>query len=635
MPKQQLPTFTMPFEPMTIEHLGLRLYSTLAPVIAELVTNAYDAESPKVEVVVPEQDIASTAEVIVRDFGHGMTAEELQNEYLPIGRNRRGDDSRTIMSKNGKVRVTGRKGLGKLSSFGIADELEIRSVHLGQAITIRLSYSAMKRWAKQHGNRPYEPVVVAGRTGPTKDQDGVEVTIRNLHRTKRINVDALRKGLARRLTMIGPKFDVRVNGEGVKPGDRTTRKQCTKAWDVSELPHGTHPSEDYEVSGWIGFLASSSQVARGVDIFANKKAVELGSYFNYSSTHVQFARAHLVGEIHADFLDGPEGDQVSTARNSVVWECPQGQALQEWGRETLRWAFQEWVALRRQDKEQTIIRAAGFDKWLEGREVRERRVAQRMVKLLVDDDNLDPNSARPLLEIIKGSVETAAFLELIDAIEKELPTPASLLRLFDEWRVIEAREHLRLADGRVAAIKKLQSFIDQGALEVKELQPLLVKNLWLIDPGWTEADVQPTYTKLLRDNCGESKDTPEVDRRLDILGVSSSGGATVVELKRPEKTLTRKDLEQIEEYVDWARTNIQGSGPDSPKYINGLLVVGNLSRAAVVAKKIERLAGYDIRVQTFRDLHDRSRRYYKEIERRLEKVAPEYARARRKEKVKT
>lgn len=37
-----LPQFTMRFEPMTIEHLGLRLYSTLPPVIAELVSNAHE-----------------------------------------------------------------------------------------------------------------------------------------------------------------------------------------------------------------------------------------------------------------------------------------------------------------------------------------------------------------------------------------------------------------------------------------------------------------------------------------------------------------------------------------------------------------------------------------------------------------
>src|SRR5262245_34406538 len=112
----------MKFEPMTIEHLGLRLYSTLPPVLSELVSNAYDAESPFGEITLPTGRITAKSEVTVRDFGHGMSADDLEDEYLPIGRNRRGADSKLVKSKNGKRLVTGRKGLGKLSSFGIADE---------------------------------------------------------------------------------------------------------------------------------------------------------------------------------------------------------------------------------------------------------------------------------------------------------------------------------------------------------------------------------------------------------------------------------------------------------------------------------------------------------------------------------
>ena len=80
--------FTMPFEPMTIEHLGLRLYSTLPPVIGELVSNAYDAESQSVDVIVPTDTITATSEVIVRDYGHGLSATEIQEQFLPIGRPR-------------------------------------------------------------------------------------------------------------------------------------------------------------------------------------------------------------------------------------------------------------------------------------------------------------------------------------------------------------------------------------------------------------------------------------------------------------------------------------------------------------------------------------------------------------------
>ncbi|MEO1200219.1 MAG: hypothetical protein AAFX39_13455, partial [Pseudomonadota bacterium] len=75
---------------------------------------------------------------------------------------------------------------------------------------------------------------------------------------------------------------------------------------------------------------SSQGDDRGVDIFATHKSIELGSYFNLSSTHAQFARAHVVGEVIAQVLDS-KNDLVATARNAVVWETEIGQALKLWG----------------------------------------------------------------------------------------------------------------------------------------------------------------------------------------------------------------------------------------------------------------------------------------------------------------
>ncbi len=626
------PKFTMPFEPMTIEHLGLRLYSTLPPVLSELVSNAFDAESPKVEVKVPTDDITPTSEVIVRDYGHGMDAQELQNEFLPIGRNRRGADSQRVMSKNGKVAVTGRKGLGKLSAFGIADEMEIHAVKSKEAITLRLKFSAMQEWSKQHGGQPYEPEVVMTRTGPTKEADGVEITLRGLHRTNRVNPDLVRQGLARRLAMIGSKFDVRVNGTAIKPGDRLRRSDCPTgySWDVEDLPGGGDVGAGLKVTGWVGFLPGSSQEDRGVDIFANGKAIELGSYFHLATTHAQFARAHLVGEVTAGFLDSPAVDLVATARNSVVWESANGQLLQAWGQGGLRWAFDRWLDLRKQEKTQTIITTGGFDIWLRSRRETERRVAERLVKILVDDDALDAKQIQPILEIVKSSVESMAFRELIDVLDQEVTSAAKLIQLFDEWRVIEAREHLQLADGRRSAMDQLQKFIEKGALEVQQLQPLLTANLWLLNPAWTEANEQQTYSKMLREAHNEPKNLDEKDRRIDIIGVTESGKATVVEIKRPEKTLNRRDLEQIEHYVDWARTNWKGTGGNSPALVEGLLVVGKLSQKGDVQHKLQRLSASGIRVETFTDMHNAARRQFVEVEKRLEHVAPEYSRAKRK-----
>jgi len=625
--RRPLPKFQMKYEANTLDHLGLKLYSTLPPVISELVSNAHDAEADLVEIVLPDGPINTASEVTVRDYGHGLSPQELQDEFLPVGRNRRGKDSSGTMSKNSKRKVTGRKGLGKLAVFGIAEEVDVSAVQNGYKVTLRINYLRINKWSQDHHGQDFEPELVESRE--TDEADGLLITLRSLNRKSPINEDDLRRGLARRLTLIKSGFAVKINGKAIGAGDRYRKSDCKEkfCWSTTDLPHGSKVSGQ-KVRGWIGFLAKSSQVEGGVDIYANGKAVQLASKFEYTGTTGQFARAYLVGEIHADFLDGRE-DLAATARTAVLWESDFGQALKEWGKTTLRWAFNRWAELKRDERETAIITVGEFDEWMKTRQPRERKMAERMLKILVNDPNLEPESAKPFVEIVKSSVESLAFEDLVTSMEQETLNPAKLIQLFDEWRVIEAREHLKLADGRLEAIDQLESYMKADALEVEQVQKLFEDHLWLIDSSWTEADGQATYTKLLRKHCPQSKNTPDEDLRIDIIGVRTDRRITVVELKRPRKVLSRADTEQIAQYVDWMRDKIKGTGPDSPRYVEGLLLVGdhnsNLSRA------VERLAGDDIRVETYGELHDRAKNVYEHIEKSLEAQAPEYAKKRRRE----
>jgi hypothetical protein len=631
------PQFSMPFEASTIKHLGLRLYNTLPPVISELVSNAYDADAKLVEVTIPESQIDQLSEVRVRDYGHGLNAEELQNEYLPIGRDRRGVGAQVCRSKSGMRHVTGRKGLGKLAAFGVAEEIEFRAIKARQAICLRLRFKDMLDWARHHGaNEPYQPEVVKSKSGRTSDHEGVEVTLRNLKRRRSIVTGDLRSALAQRLHVIGAGFDVRVNDVSISSSDRVSRNDCNSKqhWDVQSIPDiGNSISKDHSVTGWVGFLPTSSQIGRGINIVAHGKSVELGSFFNLSSTHAQFARAYLVGEVQADFLDDEE-DLVSTARNSVVWESDVGQYLEAWGQRVIHWALNQWTKERHDRKASEIYTVAGLGTWIATRPKTEQGIARRMVDLLIRDDAIDPESAVPLVGIIKSSVENVYFHELVEALENGATDPKGLLNLFEDWRIIEARTHLNMADGRRQAVNQLSKYIDEGAYEVSEMQPLLEKNLWLLDPKWTEAEGQSTYTKLLRQTFGDTDAIPEIDRRLDILAVTGSGALTVVEIKHPKKTVSREDCNQIEHYVQWMQGNLGSKYEHGIQTVRGLLIVGRLSPISDVSKKMEQLEREGIRVLTYRDLYNGAQQYFNVQHKHLEKVAPEYEAVRPKRKKK-
>src|SRR2546425_3251514 len=224
----------MEFEPTTIEHLGLKLYVSLPPVIGELVSNSWDADADNVWVTLPTGSITEKSEIVVKDDGMGMDERAIQEAYLRIGRNCREVLGRET-TKIKKRPMMGRKGIGKLSAFGVADELEVRTVHDGVAVCIRLNYEDMKNVPR---GKAYEPKVIDSRSGPTKDHNGTEIRIRKLRRERGIDDDAVRRELARRYIVVGDDFKVFVNDRGVTPKDRRLKDDCRKAWDVTELPGG-------------------------------------------------------------------------------------------------------------------------------------------------------------------------------------------------------------------------------------------------------------------------------------------------------------------------------------------------------------------------------------------------------------
>jgi len=128
------------------------------PAIAELISNAWDADAKKVEVKLPLDESWSASNpnqiIEVSDDGNGMTWEMVREAYLDVGRDRR-EAEKTDRSPGGRL-LQGRKGVGKLAGFGIADIVELQTVHkdpdpkLKKRVLIwfRLSLSTLRKRKK-------------------------------------------------------------------------------------------------------------------------------------------------------------------------------------------------------------------------------------------------------------------------------------------------------------------------------------------------------------------------------------------------------------------------------------------------------------------------------------------------------
>ena len=115
-------TYTMRISRLTVDKLGVKLYDKVSAVIAELISNSYDADAQKVSIYAPMGGYLASKtggkltdkglEIKVVDDGIGMTPEQMQDFYLVIGAERRSDSRRGSKSPIFNRKVMGRKGVG-------------------------------------------------------------------------------------------------------------------------------------------------------------------------------------------------------------------------------------------------------------------------------------------------------------------------------------------------------------------------------------------------------------------------------------------------------------------------------------------------------------------------------------------
>jgi len=183
---------TVKFAGRMIDLLGQQMYGGAVPSVAELVANAWDADARRVEISIPADVKSPGAEIIVRDYGFGMSFDELNTFYLHIGYERRKRGDRTPAGRL----VMGRKGIGKLAGFGIAEDIHVKSIKNGHLVEIILNYNTLR-------NAPttYDFILRPVKDEPTNERDGVTVTFKRLKLSRSINVDSFRESMARRFAL--------------------------------------------------------------------------------------------------------------------------------------------------------------------------------------------------------------------------------------------------------------------------------------------------------------------------------------------------------------------------------------------------------------------------------------------------
>jgi len=249
-----------------LNHLGINLYSSVPAVISEVVANSWDADAETVEISLDPNKKA----IVITDDGHGMTEKDINEKFLLVGYRRR-EDAGGAITKKFKRRVMGRKGIGKLSLFSIARNIEAHTVKDGKKRGFRMVLKDIEKAIKNKGDSGGEYRPQELNESDIRISKGTKLIITDLKKKDLGQAEtALRKRLARRFGVIGEKnhFVVKINGSPISIKDRdyfhkiqylwwfdshgkAYRDLCRNMKD-GEKRSGTIKGTKYKVSGWIG-----------------------------------------------------------------------------------------------------------------------------------------------------------------------------------------------------------------------------------------------------------------------------------------------------------------------------------------------------------------------------------------------
>ncbi len=591
MTTQQTPTpsdkrqYKMTVAGQLFKHLGLQMYSGAVPAISELISNAYDAMARNVWITIPtERPITQSDEdeIIVKDDGHGMSYDDCNSLYLLVGRDRRSPQSQWTKEYNGlsSRKVQGRKGIGKLAGFGIADLINLRTIKNEQISYFRLDYDKLTKSSKFADTEGYEPEPLFDDGMSTKESPSTTITLSRLKNQRTINESQFKKSIARRLLVIDENFTVHVNGTPLSRKEIPFQfrfPEDTDEWQTDELGNGQ------EFQWWAGFCKSTipDEEQRGFVVYVRGKLAQTPWFFDLSGgVWGQHGMQYLTGEIQADFLD-ESVDLIATDRGTVRWEDPIAVPLKEWGRKKIKKLLETWTGKRSEAKFKSP-KVLDYLKQAGKLPERERKIFRTVVERIcaipqLDKDKEGKDITDDLVEFAYSAMTNRSFLDAIRRLNAASSSDvAQFTKILSEWDIIEAVNTAHLVKGRVEIIDKFKEMIEDKVPEKPDMQDYLRDHPWFIDPTWTALFHEKTLDRLIVEHFSLGKSGKnEGRRRLDFFCIGNNHNtAYVVETKRPGKTVGQQECDQLRKYVLFLRKELQTSADEKHKRttVQGLLV---------------------------------------------------------------
>ncbi|PNH98460.1 ATP-binding protein [Vibrio diazotrophicus] len=633
--------FALHYSHNIIEHLGLKLYQNKPTnVIAELISNSWDADSKNVWIDINEDNIC------VVDNGYGMTKNELKNNYLVIGKKKRTGDELAKQTEKKRC-VMGRKGIGKLAPFGIAQKLSLVTVSKEEkkCYWIELDLQGMLSNNEQDiSSSPilYEPNVICDgvqisdvptpldKTGKIAEfferiqetGHGTAIIMENLSLKKSIPEERLKQSIGQRftITLLRDDFKVLVNNKQVEQDDALPKFSFRIPAEGVETETINVNGTDREISYWVGFVekADWSQDQAGVGVYAHRKIAQ-DRPFVFGLKGREIWTRYMYGVIEADWLDELEEDVVSTDRTSINWENDNAQVMYKKGAElTAKWInkFQKYQIENNKGRVKEKLRQLPTE--LRVTETEQNAISEIVCSMspkIQKDESLQAEVIQKLTSAWTHAPSQIVIKSLWNRV-KDIQDENEFIKTIDEINKHLVPESMSLSvmvSQKIFALTKLEQLTKTGT--EPQLQNLIEQFPWILGSDTGKIFANQTMKEIAKQAAKEGKlaahgstavelkKQPDSGTRPDFTVFSDSNDSRIVlvELKSPLVDLERVHLNQLNTYMGWFEDNY----PDAKVY--GYLIGRNPQLWR------ERNRDPNVNVLSWQDVCLRSRKDYVEL----------------------
>lgn len=428
--KENSKSFHFEFSLEVLNHLGRGLYRSFATVIAEAVSNAWDAEAKEINISI-EKD-----KLIVMDNGKGMNDEDFQKKFLEVGYSRRND-----ANNRSRRNVIGRKGIGKLAMLSISEEVTVLSKKCSYDITGgKINNRKLDEGIEKNKKYLLENLSMVDIKNFAGDMPshGTKI-IFDKFKTQMNSENIIRKYLATQFNFIfnlnkDDSFIIKVNGKEITNDDLRELNENTQfLWLFGEYdgsikkrfinlaPSGDKiesgkiiPNTEFsfngsniQIRGYIASVKTSSNLVlrgsggdfrAGLNLFTNGRLRQKDLIEDITTKGL--AEEYLYGEIHVDGFEDEKIDRFTSSREGIIKDDPLYQEFIKKLKIIIAIVIKDWSPWRRELKEDWDLNYSRMPKYV-ARMEQSKNEREKDFKKKIDEIIYDKETGQKLKDRLK------------------------------------------------------------------------------------------------------------------------------------------------------------------------------------------------------------------------------------------